>query len=141
MQKDPSCIFCKIAAGDIPCLKVYEDDSVLSFLDIGPLAEGHLLVIPKAHYVRLEDTPGDILAQLWRVLPLLAKAMLQVTGASAYNVLQNNGEVAGQEVQHVHFHLIPRFRGDGLGFRWNSKKYEGSRGAELQKQLTAALEA
>jgi histidine triad (HIT) family protein len=140
MSKESSCIFCKIAAGDIPCLKIYENEAVLSFLDIGPLADGHLLIIPRQHHVRMEDVPPETLAQMWRVAPRLAKAMLQVTRAPGYNVLQNNGKEAGQEVQHVHFHLIPRFEGDGLGYRWNPKKYEEGRGEDLQKQITEALE-
>jgi histidine triad (HIT) family protein len=139
MSSDPSCIFCKIVGGQIPCMRVFETDDLLSFLDIGPLAEGHLLVIPKNHYERLEEMPPEAVAALTRHLPALGKALLQVTGAAGYNVLQNNGKVSGQEVMHVHFHLIPRAAGDGLGYRWNASKYREGRGEQLQKEILAAL--
>lgn len=139
MSADPSCIFCKIIAGDIPCMKVFEDDAVLSFLDIGPLADGHLLVIPKAHHARLEEMDADAVAAVTRHLPRLAKTVMKVTGADAYNVLQNNGKPSGQEVMHVHFHIIPRVPGDGLGYRWNASKYPEGRAEELHKQMLEAM--
>jgi histidine triad (HIT) family protein len=140
-MNDSSCIFCKIIGGQIPCLKVFETADLLSFLDIGPLAEGHLLVIPKTHHERLEDMPPEAVAAVTRHLPTLGKALLQVTGAAGYNVLQNNGKASGQEVMHVHFHLIPRVSGDGLGYRWNASKYPEGRGEQLQKEILAALDA
>ncbi|MBI4578306.1 MAG: HIT family protein [Planctomycetes bacterium] len=135
----PNCVFCKIVAGKIPCLRVYEDPSVLAFLDIGPLAEGHLLVIPKDHAERLEDMPTDILAHLVRQLPPLARAVLKVTATDSYNLLQNNGKTSGQEVPHVHFHIIPRKAADGLGYRWLASSYPAGRGEEIRRQLVAAL--
>jgi histidine triad (HIT) family protein len=136
---DPNCVFCKIVAGQIPSLRVYEDDLVLAFLDIGPLAEGHLLVIPKEHAERLEDMPSETLAHLARQLPTLARVVLRVTGAAGYNLLQNNGRVSGQEIPHVHFHIIPRVAADGLGYRWNVSKYPEGRGEEIRQKLLAAL--
>ena len=120
---DPSCVFCKIIAGQIPCLRIFEDDVVLAFLDIGPLAEGHLLVIPKEHYLRLEEMSPEAVAAVVRHLPLLGRAVMKATGSTAYNVLQNNGPESGQAVPHVHFHIIPRKAADGLGYRWNATKY------------------
>ncbi len=120
---DPDCVFCKIVAGGIPSLKIYEDDVILSFLDIGPLAEGHLLIIPKVHTERLEDTDPETLAHVARQLPRLAKAVLKVTGATDYNLLQNNGRVSGQVVPHVHFHIIPRTASDAIGYRWPASTY------------------
>ncbi len=140
-MRDSACIFCKIVEGQIPALRVYEDEAVLAFLDIGPLAEGHLLVITKDHYVRLENMPDELLAHITPVLTRLARVVMKVTGVDAYNVLQNNGRAAGQEVMHVHFHIIPRRPADGLGFRWNASQYEGDRGRELAAQLTAALKS
>lgn len=133
-------MFCKIVAGKIPALRVYENETILAFLDIGPLAEGHLLIIPKAHSERLEDTQPETLAHLARSLPRLARAVLAVTQADGYNLLQNNGRVSGQEVPHVHFHIIPRSGGDGLGYRWVASSYPAGRGEELRRKLAESLE-
>ena len=121
---DPGCIFCKIVAGQIPCHKLYEDDSVLAFLDVGPLATGHALIIPKGHWVTLDQVPDDVAAACMRIAPRLSRAIVAQTGVTAWNILQNNGEAAGQAVGHVHFHLIPRAPDDGLGYRWNPKSID-----------------
>lgn len=139
MNTDPNCVFCKIVAGQIPALRVHEDEHVLAFLDIGPLAEGHLLIIPKEHAERLEEMNPEVLASLARQLPRLARAVLSVTQAAGYNLLQNNGRVSGQEVPHVHFHIIPRASGDGLGYRWLASSYPAGRSDELRQQLLDAL--
>ncbi len=133
------CIFCKIVAGEIPSLKIYEDEQVLSFLDIGPLAEGHLLVIPKVHYERLDEMKAEDIQAVASVLPRLAKALTEATGAQGYNLLQNTGECAGQVVPHVHFHLIPRMPNDGLGYRWPAKKYPEGKDKEIQQKIINAL--
>lgn len=108
------CIFCKIVAGDIPANKVYEDGEILAFLDINPLGRGHTLLIPKVHVAKLRDCPGDILTKLTACISPLAEAILQAVGAEAYNVLCNNGRAAGQLVEHLHFHIIPRLPNDGV---------------------------
>ena len=113
-----STIFDSILDGEIPCHRVYEDDHVLAFLDIAPLAPGHTLVIPKERRGRLHELSEDQGAAIGRVLPSIARAVLRVTGASDYNVLQNNGEEAHQAVHHVHFHIIPRMGDRGLGIGW-----------------------
>ncbi len=136
---DPSCVFCKIIAGQIPCLRVFEDDAVLAFLDVGPLAEGHLLLVPKEHYLRLEEMPPEALVAITRHLPFLGRAVMKATGLTAYNVLENNGPEAGQAVPHVHFHVIPRKAADGLGYRWNATKYTPGRGEEMQRRVREAL--
>lgn len=115
-----STIFDKILAGDIPCHRVYEDDHVLAFLDIAPLSPGHTLVIPKQAKAHLHELSDESAAAIGRVLPRLCRAVMQVTGASAYNVLQNNGESAHQAVMHVHFHIIPKFADSGLGLVWKA---------------------
>jgi histidine triad (HIT) family protein len=138
-MSDSSCVFCKIVAGSIPALRVYEDADILAFLDVGPLAEGHLLVIPKPHVERLEDMSPDLIGQLARQLPRLAAAVVKATGVSGYNLLQNNGKVASQEVEHVHFHIIPRKQGDGLGYRWKAGSYPSGRGEEVRQRLHEAL--
>ncbi len=107
------CIFCKIVAGDIPATKVYEDADVLAFLDVNPLSRGHTLVIPKVHAERLEDLDEGDAEDLLRVLPDLVGAVQEAVGADGSNVGFNNGPAAGQEVPHVHGHIVPRFEGDG----------------------------
>ncbi len=118
----PDCVFCRIAAGDIPATKVFEDDRCLAFMDIGPLADGHTLLIPKPHYEVLWDMPAEEVAHLAAKLPALGAAVRDAVDAQGVNVLQNNGRVSGQAVMHVHFHVIPRREGDGLGYRWLAKE-------------------
>ena len=108
---DKSCLFCKIAAGEIPSAKVYEDDSVLAFLDISPVEKGHTLVISKvAHTEALVDTPPEILASLFAAARKIGAAMLKA-GFGGFNVVQNNYPDGGQAIPHIHLHLIPRQKG------------------------------
>ncbi len=131
------CIFCRIVAGEIPCHKLLETDTVLAFLDVNPLAEGHALVVPRVHANRLEELPADVAAAVAREIGPLARRVLSAVGAGDYNVLQNNGPASGQAVPHVHFHIIPRRENDGLGYRWNAKKAEHTRLAELAGRIAA----
>ena len=132
------CIFCRIAAGEIPSAKVYEDEHCYAFLDIGPLSWGHALIIPKKHVERITDMSPEEAGALTSVIPKLARAVIEATGAEGLNVLQNNGRVAGQAVDHLHVHLIPRHAGDGLGYRWNAKRYgEGEMETWHRKVLEA----
>jgi histidine triad (HIT) family protein len=117
----PECIFCKIVAGSIPCTKVYEDAHVLAFMDIGPISPGHTLLVPKKHYEAIMEMTAEEVAALFRPIGALAAAVKAGLKAEGVNVLQNNGSVAGQVVPHLHIHLIPRWPGDGLGYRWPSK--------------------
>lgn len=132
-------IFDRILDGEIPCHKVYEDEHVLAFLDIFPLAHGHTLVIPKERKAFLHELSDDQAAALGRALPRIARAVMTVTGASAYNVLQNNGATAHQAVFHVHFHIIPKLGESGLGIGWRPGKLESDTGQELAAALRAAL--
>ncbi len=136
-----STIFDKILDGEIPCHKVYEDDHVLAFLDIGPLSRGHTLVIPKERKARLHELSDDAGANLGRVLPRLARAVLQATGASDYNILQNNGAAAHQAVMHVHFHIIPKYPGAGLDIEWRPTELAADAAAELAAGIAAAVES
>jgi histidine triad (HIT) family protein len=132
-------IFDKILDGEIPCHKVYEDEHVLAFLDIFPLSQGHTLVIPKERKAHLHELSDEQSAAIGRVLPRIARAVMKVSGASAYNVLQNNGALAHQAVFHVHFHIIPRLGESGLGIGWRAGKLGGDAGKELAAALRAAL--
>ncbi len=140
MSEHPETIFDKILAGEIPCHQLYEDEHVLAFLDVFPLSYGHTLVIPKERKAYLHQLSDEAAAAVGRVLPRLARAVLAATGASAYNVLQNNGEPAHQAVMHVHFHIIPKLGGDGLGIGWNASSLDAGNAAELVAGITAALE-
>ncbi|KAI1646910.1 HIT-like protein [Daldinia loculata] len=109
------CLFCKIIKGEIPSFKLFESDRTFAFLDINPLSKGHALVIPKFHGAKLTDIPDD---QLSEILPVVKK-LAAATGATNYNVLQNNGRIAHQVVDHVHFHMIPKPNEEqGLGVGW-----------------------
>ncbi len=125
-------IFDKILAGEIPCHRVYEDEHVLAFLDISPLAPGHTLIIPKERKAYLHELSDESAAAIGRVLPRIARAVLAATGAEHYNLLQNNGASAHQAVFHVHFHIIPRVGDLGLGIEWNTGEL-GDAEAMLQK--------
>lgn len=112
-------IFSKIIRGEIPTYKLYEDALVFAFLDIAPVAPGHALVIPKEPAVTLDQLSDESAAALGRVLPRLCRALIAVTGTSEFNVLQNNGRLAHQAVDHVHFHIIPKpSEAQGLGVKW-----------------------
>lgn len=133
------CIFCKIIAGEIPCWKLYDDEHVLAFLDIGPLCEGHCLIIPKKHYVTIDQMPAAEAAACMAVVPKLSEAVVAATGAAGWNVLQNNHQVAGQAVDHVHIHIIPRNEDDGLGFRWPAGELDKDAAKKLQAAITEKL--
>lgn len=128
-------IFTRIIRGEIPCHRVFENERVLAFLDINPLAEGHTLVVPKRQVQRLDQLPPDEAAEIARHLGRIAARVVAVTGAEGYNILQNNGRAAGQEVPHVHFHIIPRRAGDGLGYCWHPKPAQQDALAALAAKL------
>ena len=129
------CIFCQIVAGEIPSYKVYEDERVLVFLDIKPVHQGHLLVIPKKHVANLEEVSADDLQALILVVQKMGWLLKERLGYPAYNVSENNDPLAGQEVPHLHFHLIPRLAGDGLA-PWRKEEYAPGEMEEVLKKLT-----
>ena len=135
----PETVFDKIMAGEIPCHKVYEDDHVFSFLDIGPLSRGHTLLIPKERKAFLHELSPESAAAIGRVLPKLCRAVLAASGATAYNVLQNNGSEAHQVVMHVHFHIIPKIGDAGLGIGWRPTSLSADEAAHLLERMHAAL--
>ena len=129
-------VFAKIIRGEIPCHAVYEDEHVLSVLDVNPLSRGHTLVIPKQPGVTLDQVSDDAADALGRALVHVARAVMRATGATDYNVLQNNGRAAHQAVMHVHFHIIPKYAdGTGLGIEWEPHKLDPDDG----KALAAAI--
>lgn len=108
MRKD-DCIFCKIIAGEIPSNTIYEDDDVKVIMDIAPATKGHALVLPKDHYDNIYDIDSEVLGKAVKVAQKVMKHATKVLGCDGYNLLQNNGEIAGQTVFHFHMHLIPRY--------------------------------
>lgn len=143
----PETIFSKIIRAEVPCYKVYEDGRVLAFLDVGPLSRGHTLVIPKEPAETLDQLSDESAAALGRVLPRICRAVLKATGATAYNVLQNNGSSAHQAVMHVHFHVIPRFavtdegaaNGRGLEIGWSPQKLDADAARALAQRIADKL--
>ncbi len=131
-------IFSKIIRGEIPCHRVYEDDAVLAFLDVNPLSKGHTLVIPKEAVATLDKLSEASAAALGRVLPKVARAVMAATGATSFNVLQNNGADAHQAVFHVHFHIIPKVDGRGLGIGWEPMKAESADLKALREKIAWA---
>jgi histidine triad (HIT) family protein len=136
---NPDCIFCKIIRGQIPCQRVFENDHVFAFLDINPLAAGHTIVVPKHHAPDLGDLPGEWAAELGRALGTIARGVAQTVAAAGYNILQNNGAVAGQVVPHVHLHVVPRRAADGLGYRWKAKSVPADQLSALAERIRAAF--
>jgi histidine triad (HIT) family protein len=132
-------IFSKILRDEIPCHRVYEDAHVLAFLDINPISRGHTVVIPREPAETLDKLSEESAAAIGRVLPRIARAVMEATGATAYNVLQNNGVAAHQSVLHVHFHIIPRHDGDGTGLGVVWRPSQLTDGAELAASIASKL--
>lgn len=118
-MRDENCIFCKLANGEIPTATLYEDEDFRVILDASPASKGHALILPKEHYANLYELDDAVAA---KVLPLAKKMITKLTdilGCDGYNIVQNNGETAGQTVFHYHMHLIPRYEGDSVGLGWH----------------------
>ena len=111
-EKETDCIFCKIAKGEIPCEKIWEDSEFIAFADIKPVEEGHTLIIPKKHFATLIDLDKDISSKYIGAIQDVGKVLMDKHKADGFNVMLNNGEGAGQVVHHIHFHILPRKKGD-----------------------------
>ena len=133
------CLFCKMVAGQIPVTKIYEDEVVLSFLDIGPISDGHTLVIPKQHFEKLHDCPAKLLGRVFSRLGEIASAVASAMDSDGYNILCNNGRAAGQLIEHLHFHIIPRNTGDRLFSRWPSYEYKDGKIEEIAATIRENL--
>ncbi|KAF2166281.1 hypothetical protein M409DRAFT_36747 [Zasmidium cellare ATCC 36951] len=131
-----NCIFCKIIKGDIPSMKLFESEKTLAFLDINPLSYGHALIIPKHHGAKLHEIPPEHLTELLPVASRIASAL----GCENYNILQNNGRLAHQEVDHVHFHVIPKpNETEGLGIGWPQQKGDMERLKGLLEEVRSKI--
>ena len=136
MKKD-DCIFCKIANGEIPSDTLYEDAFTRVILDLNPASRGHALVLPKEHFADVFELPEDAAAKVIHTAKTVAPAMMKALGAAGMNLVQNNGEAAGQTVRHFHLHLIPRYEGGPRMCAWE----EGKSDPEEQKRITEAVKA
>ena len=134
-MKNENCIFCKIAAGDIPSATIYEDDDFRVILDIEPASKGHALILPKEHYANLYELPEELAAKALVVAKKVISKMTDIVGCDGYNVLQNNGETAGQTVFHFHMHLIPRYEKDDVTISWK----QGTITEELKEESVSKM--
>ncbi|MBI4448667.1 HIT family protein [Candidatus Woesearchaeota archaeon] len=132
------CVFCKILKKEVPCVKVYEDEYTFAFLDVQPINKGHTLVIPKSHHENLFDLPKDQLHQCISTVKTVALAIKESLRPDGINVGMNNNRAAGQVVFHAHFHIIPRFLGDGL-HHWPGKKMEAAMMGMIGKDIAGAI--
>ena len=139
MHTDPECIFCKIVAGQIPCFKLYEDATVLSFMDINPVNDGHCLVITKAHAENFYDAGPDDLQAVIRAAQRVARAVDRALAPAGLNIIQANGPAAGQSVFHYHLHVFPRRAGDNASFNWQQIPGDMQRIEANHGKILAAL--
>jgi histidine triad (HIT) family protein len=137
---DESCIFCKIAVKQAPASIIHEDDSVMAFLDIRPLNLGHSLVIPKKHYVDIFDTPKSQLCQIHMVSKMVSPAIKKATNADGISIIQQNGKAAGQDIFHLHVHVVPRFEGQKLPSFSELREVDRAKLDELGKKIRQHLE-
>ena len=117
-MKDTNCIFCKIANGEIPSKTLYEDDGFRVILDAGPATKGHALIIPKEHYANLYELPEETAGEVMKLAKRMVVKMTERLECEGFNLVQNNGDLAGQTVFHFHMHMIPRYQADGQKIGW-----------------------
>ena len=129
------CIFCKIANGEIPAATIYEDDEFRVILDLGPASKGHALILPKEHAANIYELPDELAAKAMILAKKMATKMTEKLGCDGFNIVQNNGEVAGQTVFHFHMHLIPRYKNDKSGFGWKPGKLTDEDRDEILEKL------
>lgn len=121
-MKDVNCIFCKIASGEIPSKTLYEDENFRVILDLGPATKGHALIIPKEHHKDLYELPEETAGEVMKLAKKMADRMTERLGCGGFNLVQNNGDLAGQTVYHFHMHMIPRYQADGQKIGWKPQE-------------------
>ena len=134
-MRDENCIFCKIAAGEIPSATLYEDDDFRVILDLGPASKGHALILPKNHYRNLYDIDDEVASKAILLAKKMITKLTDVLNCDGYNIVQNNEEAAGQTVFHFHMHMIPRYENDQVGLGWKMKELTDQERDELLEQL------
>lgn len=133
------CIFCKIANGEIPSATIFENEDVRVILDIAPAAKGHAILLPKKHMANMFETDAETAAKIFSVVPKVAKGLNEELGCDGMNILQNNGEAAGQTVFHLHVHFLPRFKGDTVKVGWKQGSYADGEAAELAEKIAKKI--
>ena len=134
-----SCIFCKIIKGDIPSSTIYEDENVKVILDIAPAAKGHAILLVKQHVANIFELEAGLAGKIFSVVPKVAAAIKEELGCDGMNILQNNGEEAGQTVFHLHIHFIPRWKEDSVQIAWKKLSYGDGEAAALAEVLRGKL--
>lgn len=134
-MKDDNCIFCKIANGEIPSKTLYEDEEYRVILDLGPAAKGHALILPKNHYANLYELPEEAASKVMLLAKKMTAQMTDKLHCDGFNLMQNNGETAGQTVFHFHMHLIPRYKDDGQRIGWKPGKPSQEELEEIKNQI------
>ena len=134
-MRDKNCIFCKIANGEIPTRTLYEDDDFRVILDMSPATRGHALILPKEHADNLYQLPEEMTGRAFVLAKKMATSMTEALGCSGFNIVQNNGEAAGQTVLHFHIHLVPRYTDDGQGLFWEPRHYSDEALDEIRSRL------
>jgi histidine triad (HIT) family protein len=138
-RHEPGCIFCKIVRGEIPSSVVLETDDEVAFLDIRPVNKGHVLLVPKEHHANLAELPDELAAHAGMLLPRLCRAVQAATGSDGLNVIVNTGRAAGQTVDHVHWHVIPRFHNDPVNWPWPHSEYSGDELSQMRFRIEREL--
>ena len=136
-----NCVFCNLANGIWDSATLYEDDDFRVILDLGPAAKGHALILPKAHYANIYEIPEELAAKAIVLAKKMAGIMTEALGCDGFNIVQNNGEAAGQTVFHFHMHLIPRYKDDKAGFGWNTGELDEATKQEVLTKVLAKMEA
>ena len=136
-----NCVFCNLANGIWDSATLYEDDDFRVILDLGPASKGHALILPKAHYANIYEIPEELAAKAIVLAKKMAGIMTEALGCDGFNIVQNNGEVAGQTVFHFHMHLIPRYKDDKAGFGWNTGELDETTKQEILTKVLAKMEA
>ena len=137
---DQNCIFCKIAAGEIPSATVYEDEDFRVIMDISPASKGHAIILPKTHATNIFEVDDAVASKIFVVAKKVATAMKEELNCDGINILQNNGEVAGQTVFHLHVHLLPRYKGDKISIKWSHQDKCQDDFASLAKAISARIQ-
>jgi histidine triad (HIT) family protein len=136
---DGTCVFCKIVAGQIPCFKLLEDANTIAFMDINPVNPGHALAVAKGHWPTVDVIPPEVLAEVAQTAQKVAKAAFKVLAPHGVNLLQANGEGAGQSVPHLHIHIMPRVEGDDVNLNWEPRPGDMAAIKAVYEKLKAAL--
>ena len=134
-MKDDNCIFCKIANGGIPSKTIYEDEKFRVILDLGPATKGHALILPKDHYANIYELPEEMAGNVMKLAKKMATQITEKLGCEGFNLVQNNGDLAGQTVYHFHLHLIPRYRADGQTIGWKPQEVSQEELEEVRAQI------